>query len=831
MGYRYLVNKFTVGELDPKFFAEVDYDGYRKAGRSLRNVLTIPQGGVQRRFGTVYQQTMINRVSFITDPSQVRLILYEQPNDDIYTVIIRIDTLTNVAFDIYLNNVFKTSVGALPGTYISSNIREIRWVKDYSRIILLHPLVPPQQLRIISPTNWTITPVTFVYYPTYDFTNSDDPSSLPTPNVPYTDPSVTFTPNATNATTVTASTAVYTSNHVGGLYIGNEGIFRITAVNNAGTVATGFVLNDFATTNAIIGPLSYLAERAWGDGTVVGGAPAGLYRGFPGYGTFYQSRLVLGGSPALPGFAFASATKDYYNFDDSEGNPSDSWGVELGVTGNDFITDIISTKSLVMLGNKGPASTSILLNEPTLPSNAFMNVQGTEGSANINGVIIDNQILYPDRAGNTIWTMSYELPDTGYNIANASILSTQLIRSPRWMDIFDPADLDGRYLLVVNVDGTMAILNTLKDENIRAWTLATTTGSFVDVACSANKAQVLVRRKINPGFTAGSLDAAYNVDSSFTSFRNITANINAGVNQAIFATYKDYFLIGNEIPFSQIEFNFSTFASQDVGISFEFLTNTGEWQVFVTLSDTTNGMQQNGTMDWGTPASNWKAQTISGTDPIFGDLQNLYWIRMQRQQSNTLTNPIVSQTLIDTVNRIYLEELDFSAYMDCQQITSSDASGNVTGLMTLAGQNVFVFANGFPINTFYVPASGNIKITNGNAVIGDSVITLGLDCNVNVSPMPIVALLGNGYSVYEPAHVDYVYIDYFNSLGITFQGQNLPQVSPGLFIGEDVPQTDTNYYKVPVYGGWDARQTFTISQSYPAPMTILAVSYTIEVNA
>ena len=830
MGIRDLVNKFTSGELDPKFIAEVDYDGYRKAARKLRNVVCIPQGGAQKRFGLTYEHVIMDGANYVTDINKVRLIAYEHPVDQLFYLIIRPDTTNVVNFDIYLEDVFQVSVGVPGGTYNQTMIRDIRWVKDYDRIILLHPAVPPYALRRIADNNWVFEQYYFQFFPVYDFSSTDNPAFLPTPNTPYTDPSVTFIPDTVDATMLTANIAVYTSNHVGGLYFGNGGLFRITAINNAGTVATGYVLEDFADTSAIIGPLSALFERAWNDGQAIAGAPAGINRGWPSHGTFYQSRLVLGGSPALLGTAYASNSREYSNFDDSESLPNFTYGVEVGVTGNDVITDILATKSLVLLSNKGPAATSILLAEPTTPTNNFMTTQGTEGARNMNAVIIDNQVLYADRAGNTIWGMSYDIPDTGYSIANISILSTHLIRGPRWADIFDPDDVDGRYYLLVNTDGSLAMYNTIASENIKAWTLAQTTGAFIDVACTSNEAKFLMRRKVIAGNPAGQIDAVYTVDNTFNAFRNITPQVYGPGNIFTFVNDGDYLLFGSEIEFTMLNFDFIAPAAQNLNITFEFLTknNAGDpiWETFIPFQDTTNGMSNSGTIVWNqSDVSNWIPQTIAQTDKSYDELQTYYWMRIKRNNPTAMIFADVQTILTNTQPVIYLERADFTIYMDCQINSVSDNTGLVTGLNNLAGQNAFFFANGFPIGTFYVNLTGEATVTSPN-----STIMAGLFEEPIVVPMPVIALLQNGVSVYEPVHVDYLYLDYFESLGITIQGQNIPQVIPGDFMTQATPQPDTNYYKVPTFGGWDSRYEFVISQSYPGPFVLLAVSYTLEVS-
>ena len=192
--------------------------------------------------------------------------------------------------------------------------------------------------------------------------------------------------------------------------------------------------------------------------------------------------------------------------------------------------------------------------------------------------------------------------------------------------------------------------------------------------------------------------------------------------------------------------------------------------------------------------------------------------------------------LNNTQDVIYLEDLNFANYttndgvvidnfMDSQIITISDDTGLITGLDHLAGQMAFVFANGFPDKEYYVELDGTLTIPTKNAIV-----VIGLDYTPELVTMPLVAFLQNGISVYEPTKIDYMYVDYYKSLGITVQGQNIPQISPGSFMTQAIPIAITDYYKIPAFGGWDPRVQVEISQSYPAPMTILAVSYTIEVS-
>lgn len=824
MAIRDLINKFTSGELDPKMLAEVDYEGYRKGARKLRNVLTLPQGAVQRRFGTNFIQKIVRNTSgtTITDESTVNILSYEV-DDDIYIFVIKPNDDGSVAVDVYKNKVLFQNILVL-GNYTLNDISEIRWVNNYNAVYLFHKDYMPRILQITA----LVTDVEAIFssYPTEDFSYIDFPANN------YTNNGCTFTPNLVAATTLTATIASFTSNHAGigglagGIFYGNGGAFRIYSVNAAGTVATGITITDFIDTTAILGSESALLERKWGDGAVVGVAPTGVARGYPTHGTFFQGRLVLGGSPFSPGSASASVVKSYFDFDDTDPSAANGWSVEAGSSGTDKVTDILSSKSLIILTTKGSNATNILIDSPTTPTNVFLNEQGTEGSRVVDGQILDNHIFYIDTAGNTVWSMTYDVPDSGYTIANASILSSHLIRNPLWSAVYDPVAIDGRYLLIVNEDGTIAGFNSIAAENIKAWTLSKTIGKFVDITTIANEAYVLTKRLVGSGTDASGVpQEVYWVDYSFNAF----------VNQRFgtaFVTVGDFILIGNEQPFNKLQFLLTVLASSDVGITIEYLANTGGWNSITGFTDTTAGFTANGYLEWNvaTDTLNWESQTIDQTDEQYNELNPYYWIRIKRTSVVLVTPPEIGLIEVNLKTTLNLEEVSFGTYMDSTvRILGRQAlaTGVITGLTNLAGMYVFAFASDFPIGRFYVDSTGSVDL-GAAAFYRD--VTIGLDYKVNITPMPIVGMFQNGYSVYDDMHVDKVYVDYFRTLGLTVQAQVTPEVVPGVYLTDETPYPQTGYSKIPSFNGWDPRVEFVISQSYPAPMTLLAVSYTVEVN-
>jgi hypothetical protein len=811
LGIRQIQNKFTVGELDPRFLAQVDYPNYAKGARKLRNVVVIPQGGCARRFGTTHLDTVVDRTGSnapLMNEDRVVLIGYDFDVTERYLIVIRPDTTATFAVDIYLDGTLRTSVGMPANTYTAAMIRQIRWVPASDRIILLHNDVRPHQLVRASANSWSISPITFQFMPTYDYSIID--------NTPYTGPSFTFTPSGTTGNvTLTASGAIYTANHVGGLFYGNAGTMRITAVSST-TSCSGYTLEDFASGGAIRGDQSLLLEPVWGNG---GGSPAGPARGWPAHGDFYQGRLQLGNFKKLPARGSASVVNDYYNFDDADLEASSGYSYDAGVGGNDVIQDVIGTKALVLLGYLGPSATSLLLEQATTPANVFVNSQTTNGATGVDGQLINNQILYVGQNTRSVYSMTYQIPDSGFTVSTASALSAHLIRNPRQATVYNPTTSDAEYYLLVNEDGTLATYQVMLEEEIRAWTLCDTVGRFVDAASAGNQTWVLVKRQVNTGATvAGEVGAALLADNEFYVTKNITDAINsASTDVPLLTQLGDYLIVGNQIPFDRLAFTLNTPASTNMMLTAEYLNSNGKWIPFSLDSDTTLGLTQNGTMVFQVAnLQDWAAQTVN-------DVTAYYWIRLKRNAA-TGTGPIEDTLKLNVANRLLIETLDFEIYMDAQVNTTSDGQG-VVSVPTLAGQWVYVYANDFPLGTFWVNASGSV-----NVGVASAAVAVGLDYKPLITPMPVVTLLQTGFNAYDPIHIKDAYVDYYESLGITIDGNPIALQDMQPFLTTRAPTPQTGFFDYSPYGGWDPRSELQISQSYPAPMTLLGIGYRLEVS-
>ena len=94
--------------------------------------------------------------------------------------------------------------------------------------------------------------------------------------------------------------------------------------------------------------------------------------------------------------------------------------------------------------------------------------------------------------------MRYDVQRAGYVFKDISIVSQFLFDNPTGMATYRNPDIDqGNYLLVINSDGTMPILQSIDEENVQGWTVSNTDGQFRHITSSANDVYFIVERVIN----------------------------------------------------------------------------------------------------------------------------------------------------------------------------------------------------------------------------------------------------------------------------------------------------------------------------------------------
>ncbi len=192
---------------------------------------------------------------------------------------------------------------------------------------------------------------------------------------------------------------------------------------------------------------------------------------------------------------------------------------------------------------------------------------------------------------------------------------------------------------------------------------------------------------------------------------------------------------------------------------------------------------------------------------------------------------IVSRS-INGFTKLYIEEVDFTVYTDCSKKITGNASATISGLTYLAGETkVQVTGDGNYLGEFTVSVGGVLVLP---AIY--STVTLGLPIYTLFEPLPVDYPLENGTTLYKPKHIRGIYINYYQTYGATINGVPIPSGSNSdmrNFVLGQPPIPGNGVWLADPMGDWDTfepfKQILTIESSEPYPMTILGISYELEI--
>jgi hypothetical protein len=212
-----LISSFNSGEWSPYLESRTNLEKYRNSCKTLENFIITPYGPANRRAGTAYlgdaklSSTRCRLIGLnLSDSNHVVMELgvgYIRFWKDGALIKSGGSAVEAVQVD-YTN----TATGSTPvHPYQEADLRAVQVCQINNIAYFTHPSYPPQRLSRISDTSWTIGEVPFG-----DTSIKNNWAPMLDQNVTTT----TITPSATtgSAITLTASTGVFQSGHVGAYY-------------------------------------------------------------------------------------------------------------------------------------------------------------------------------------------------------------------------------------------------------------------------------------------------------------------------------------------------------------------------------------------------------------------------------------------------------------------------------------------------------------------------------------------------------------------------------------------------------------------------------------
>ena len=483
---RQFYTNFTSGELTPLLSSRVDSNAYKNGTKKLRNFRMLSQGGIRRRGGFRYLQTLTN-----TD-YQSEAYIYDE--DEAYILLFSNTKLEVI--DITAPTVITQTITSCPWT--TAMIGELKVSQSGDTMIVVHPDMAMQKL--------TRTAVDTFARTDYAFDTAD--GYIHQPYYKFADPAVTLDPanTSTSNQTITASAAIFSS-----AWVGEEIEFTDTnnVVHHIEVIA---YLSDTTITGKFdTAPHNANAVTTWKEQVF------SSRHGYARAVTFHDQRLIFGGSKDLPNHIFMSQAGEFFNFDVGTGLDDESIQVQIAENQISEIKSLASFRHLVIFTSEQELYVPTSENRPLTPSTIAIKKQTSYGSGEVVPSDFDGALVFLTKSKGAVREFVYSDVSQAYNADALTLLSPHLIGTPSQMvSQREAQDQVEAYLYLVNSDGKMPVFMSIRKEQLQGWCEWSTQGNFKNLVNVNRQVYSIVERTINSATvtTLELLDNEYHTDAA-----------------------------------------------------------------------------------------------------------------------------------------------------------------------------------------------------------------------------------------------------------------------------------------------------------------------------
>ena len=220
-------------------------------------------------------------------------------------------------------------------------------------------------------------------------------------------------------------------------------------------------------------------------------------RGWPAVCTFHGGRLWLAGSTEKPTSVWGSRVNSFFDFTwvETSGVIPDDHGIFDTIDTSEYnkIINIFTGRNLQVFTTGAEFINGI---EFPTPASSSWKQQTSYGSKRLRPIMIDGATLYVDSSERTIRQFIFDYNEDNYVSNNITLLASHLLTNIKSLRAIKGTTLDvSDYVYAVNSDGTIAVMNTLRSENLLGWTHWETKGEFIDVCVLSKEVYFLVKRQ------------------------------------------------------------------------------------------------------------------------------------------------------------------------------------------------------------------------------------------------------------------------------------------------------------------------------------------------
>ena len=807
---------FTAGELTPKLAGQVDFKKYSNGVETLENMTVFPQGGVSRRNGSrfvceVKDSTAITRlipfefnitqayvlefgnnyIRFLKDNGQITEtaktisgITAANPavvtatshgysdGDDVWIAgVVGMTRLNGRRFTVAnkTTNTFEltdensTSYTAwssggtasktyqITTTYTSAELYDLQFTQSADVMYIVHPDHPPAKLSRTAHTTWSLDDVDFQVGP-------------------FLDTNTTATTLTTSATTVGTGRTL-TASAITGINSGTG--FQTTDVGRLVKLGDGWgEITARSSTTVVTWTITVAAT---GSGAAVWSLGAwSATTGYPRTVSFFEQRLVFGGSSSYPQTIWASESGLYEEFDVGDGSAADAFIYTIAANKVNVIRWLAPARDLIVGTVGGEFKVGRPAGEPLKPDNVNIAQQTTYGGYTTQPIQVGSEVLFVQRQQRKVRSFAYRFEDDAYVAPDMTLLAEH-ITDTGIVDVDYAQEPDSIYW-AARTDGTLLGMTYHREEDVIAWHRHIFGGS---------------NKFIFNGAT-GVLD--YLNDANFNGYITITAH---GLSTGDEVTYSAGG--GTKIPELTEGGTYYVYARDTNTLE---LADTYAQAIDRTIKRISDGVGASHSLSTKT-----KVKSITS---INESLENQVWIICERR--------------INDVKRQFIEYLDPTLNMDCT-LSALVNSGTtvVTGLNHLEGESVQILVGDavFPNQTV---SGGSISVTLPTSASYKS-IEIGLGYTSKIKTMRIEAGSQAGTAQARKKRYNEVVVRLYKSVGLSVNGDQIPFRSSSTPMGQDIAEF-TGDKRVSNLG-WNTEGQIEIEQTQPLPMTVLGITGTL----
>jgi len=827
---------FTSGEITPKLAGQVNFKKYPNAAETVENMTIQPQGGATRRSGTrfvaeVKDSSKTTRLipfefnvtqSYVLEFGNLYIRFYKDNGqiveaDKTITAITKANpavvTATSHGYSngdhVWINTVagmtevngrryvvagVTTHTFQLAGVdssnyttygsggdgqkvyeiatpYLEAQLFDLRFAQSADTMYIVHPLHEPEKLTRTAHTTWTLADadfgVTGPYLDVNDPFDADHGDTTMTPQQAGTGTGKTITLNQVNG--INGGVGWQDPEDIGRIVKFNTaGAARITSINSA-TQAVATIVVAFPNANA----RTDWRLGTWSDST-----------GWPATVSFFEQRLIFGGSTTYPQTIWASQSALFENFDVGDSTASDAFIYTIAANRVNQIRYLTPARDLIVGTAGGEFKVGRPPGEPLEPGNVNISQQTTYGSHTAQPIQIGNAVLFVQRQQRKIREFAYNFGDDAY-IAPELTLLAEHITDTGIIDVDYAQEPDSIYW-AVRTDGTLLGMTYLREQDVIGWhrhivggKAANCTITVTDYANiqSGSKLTFTKRDATTTIFTSTTGTAGTDEFKSETSNNATATNLKNTIN-----THADFTatVASNVVTITETvpaAIGYLTVVSQDVVRLAKVNESQAKVKTVTTISEAT---------------------------------ENQVWIIVER--------------IIGGATVQHVEYLDSTLNQDSALSgTVTGASTTVTSLDHLEGETVQILIDD-AVYPKQIVTNGAVTI-NLPSTFANKTIEVGLGFVSTLKTLKIEAGTAAGTAQSRKKRYNEVIVRLLNTVGATINGDQIPFRSSANKMGEPI-SAFTGDKKVTNLG-WDINGQVEIKQTQPLPLTVLAVTGTL----